>query len=84
MKKLFLITVLSVLAISCNNDTKTEAVEEQKRDSIDNVQKSADEKLVEEMEARDDSARRAQEAMAKDSVAWPKGAETLQNEKKNH
>jgi hypothetical protein len=67
MKKLFLISVLSVLAVACGNNAQQEAEEEKKRDSMANAQKSLDERLVEEMEAKDDSIRKAQEAHMHDS-----------------
>jgi hypothetical protein len=68
MKKLLLISALAIVAVSCNNSGKTEAQEEKERDSSISVQKSEDEKVVEEM-MRQDSIREAQEAAAKDSAS---------------
>jgi hypothetical protein len=54
MKKLLLISALVMVAASCNNG-KTEAQEEKQRDSIDNVQLDANQRLVDSMERADEA-----------------------------
>lgn len=68
MKRIFLFSMILFAASACSNNPKAEELEEKKRDSTDQVQKTADEKLVEEIERRDDSIRAAQENAAKDSA----------------
>lgn len=60
MKKVLVISVLALMAVSCGNSTKEEAQEEKTRDSAMKVQISEDEKFVKEMERKDDSAKAAQ------------------------
>ncbi|MBL7838182.1 MAG: hypothetical protein JNM67_11755 [Bacteroidetes bacterium] len=68
MKKLFFISALALVAVSCSNSGKTEVQEEKERDSSINAQISEDEKFVRE-QMRQDSIREAQEAASKDSAS---------------
>lgn len=56
MKKLLLFSMLSMAAIACNNNVKTEDQEARERDSMDNLQKAKDEEIVKALEAADSSS----------------------------
>lgn len=56
MKKILLFSMLSLAAIACNNNAKTEDQEARERDSMDNLQKAKDEEIVKALEAADTGA----------------------------
>ncbi len=56
MKKLLLFSMLSLAAIACNNNAKTEDQEARERDSMDNLQKAKDEEIVKALEVADSGA----------------------------
>jgi hypothetical protein len=58
MKKIFIITLLSIMTLACNNQAKTETDEQKQRDSIDAAQRIKDSleveaKMLEDMNAAD-------------------------------
>jgi hypothetical protein len=55
MKKLLLISALTIIAVSCSNSGKTEAQEEKQRDSIDNAKLDENQRLVDSMERADEA-----------------------------
>ncbi|GEM_PF-4163031 len=53
MKKILLFSTLAMCALACNNNVKTEEQEARERDSIDQAQKSIDQRFVDSLEAAD-------------------------------
>jgi hypothetical protein len=66
MKKLFLMSAVTLLAVACSNG-KTEVQEEEKRDSIDNVQVDENQRFVDSLEKADE-AKRSADGIMKDSA----------------